>query len=117
MQLAPDGSEVAHGAAPVLAMAETKGGGRLVVCGSVYLADAGIIDGVGYGNKALINALLTEMGAARVPAGIENIQVDRSAIENLTMGEADLFLTITAVVLPALLLGAGFVLLRRRKNH
>lgn len=117
VQLAPDGSEVAHGAAPVLAMAETEGGGRLVVCGSVYLADAGIIDGVGYGNKALINALLTEMGAARVPAGIANIQVDRSAIENLTMGEADLFLTITAVVLPALLLGAGFVLLRRRKNH
>ena len=103
---------------PVLAVAEMKeGGGRLVVSGSAYLADMGLVDGPGYGNKALINALLAEMGATRIPAGIENIQVDRSAIENLTMGEADLYLTITAAVIPVAVLVVGAVLLRRRKNH
>lgn len=111
------GAELGRGAQPVMAMAETEGGGRLVVSGSAYLADTAIVDGVGYGNKALINALLSELGAVRVPAGIENIRVDRSAIENLTMGEADLFFAVTAVAVPVILLGAGFIVLRRRKNH
>ena len=106
------------GRAPVLAMAEMKeGGGRLLVAGSPYLCDAQIVDGPGYGNKALINALLSEMGATRVPAGIENLQVDRTAIENLTMGEADLYFTVTAILLPVCILVGSAIFLRRRKNH
>ena len=116
--IAADGSETAMGRAPVLAMAEMKeGGGRLLVAGSPYLCDAQIVDGPGYGNKALINALLSEMGATRVPAGIENLQVDRTAIENLTMGEADLYFTVTAILLPVCILVGSAIFLRRRKNH
>ncbi|MBQ8351105.1 MAG: Gldg family protein [Clostridia bacterium] len=113
-----DGSESSMGSAPVLAMAELKeGDGRLLVAGSPYLADIGMVDGASYGNKALINALLSEMGAERVPAGVENIQIDRTAIENLTMGEVDIYLTVAAVVLPVCILALCFILLRRRKNH
>lgn len=113
-----DGTEGGAGAQPVLAMAEMKeGGGHLLVSGSAYLADSLMVDGAGYGNKALINALLEEMGATRVPAGIENIQIDRTAIEDLTMGEADLYFAISAVVLPVCILLGGFIFLRRRKNY
>lgn len=113
-----DGTEGGAGAPAVLAMAEMKeGGGHLLVSGSAYLADSLIVDGVGYGNKALINALLEEMGAARVPTGIENIQIDRTAIENLTMGEADLYFVASAIVLPVCVLLGGFIFLRRRKNY
>ena len=116
--IAPGGSERSVGSQPLLAMAEMKdGGGRLLVAGSPYLADTAIVDGPGYGNKALLNALLAELGADRVPAGIENVQIDRSAIENLTMGEADLYLTLSAIVLPVGILILSFILLRRRKNH
>lgn len=116
--IAADGSETAMGHAPVLAMAKMKeGGGCLLVAGSPYLCDPQIIDGPGYGNKALINALLSEMGATRVPAGIENLQVDRTAIDNLTMGEADLYFAVTAILVPVCILVGSAILLRRRKNH
>ncbi len=106
------------GAGTVLAMAEMKeGGGRLVVAGSAYLADVGLVDGPGYGNKGLIQALLTELGATRVVTGIENLQIDTSAIEDLTMGEADLFFALSAIFVPLLILLAGAIILRRRKNH
>ena len=91
--------------------------GRLLVAGTPYLADITMVDGISYGNKALINALLAEMGAERVPAGIETIQIDHSAIENLTMGEVDLYFAITAGVVPVCILIFCFILLRRRKNH
>lgn len=116
--IAPDGSESSVGAVPVLALSKMKeGGGSLLVAGSPYLADSDVVDGPAYGNKALINALLSEMGAERVPAGIENVQIDRSAIENLTMGEVDLYFTVAAVLLPLCILLGCFILLRRRKNH
>lgn len=115
--IAPDGTESSLGKAPVLAMATLEEGGRLLVAGSPFLADVNMVDGVSYGNKALINALLAEMGAERVPAGVETVQVDRSAIENLTMGEVDLYFTIVAILLPVGILAGCFIFLRRRKNH
>jgi hypothetical protein len=115
--IAPDGSESSLGQAPVLAMATLEEGGHLLVAGSPFLADLNIVDGAAYGNKALINALLSEMGAERVPAGVETIHVDRSAIENLTMGEVDLYFAMVAIAVPACILVTCFILLRRRKNH
>ncbi len=113
-----DGKAISSGAFPMMLMAERKaGGGRLLVTGSAYLADLTLMNGEGYGNRQLVYALFTELGADRVPLGIETVAVDRSAIEDLTLGEADLYTVISAVLVPAALLVTGLVICRKRKNH
>ena len=112
------GKETAAGSAPVLALAKMQEGeGLLLVSGSPYLADTTLMNGEGYGNRELINTLLSMMGAERVPMGIPCVMVDRSAIENLTLGEVDIFATVTVILLPIAIVVGGLIYCRRRKNR
>ena len=116
--LLQNGAEEALGRTPVLALSDMKDGeGKLVVCSSPYLADTNLMNGAGYGNKTLVNAMLSLLGAERVPDGIPAVQVDRSAIENLTSREADIYTVLTVGVIPVALLGFGLVYHARRKNR
>ncbi len=113
-----DGGTLSSGAVPLLMLAERNDGdGRLLVVGSAYLTDLSLMSGDGYGNRELVYALLSELGADRAPLGIDAVAVDRSAIEDLTLGEADLYAFLGAVLLPLLLLAGGVIVCRRRKNH
>ncbi len=112
------GKETATDGAPVLALARMQGGeGLLLVSGTPYLADATLMNGEGYGNRELINALLSMMGAERVPMGIPAVMVDRSAIEDLTLGEVDIYATVTVILLPIAIVAGGLIYCRRRKNR
>lgn len=115
---AADGQAISHGRT-ALAMAATRreGGGQLFVLGSAYLTDVELMHARGYGNSQLVYAILSEMGADRVPLGIASVAVDRSAIEDLTLGEADLYAFLSAVLIPLILVTAGLVIRRKRKNH
>lgn len=113
-----DGQTISNGRTALAAVAHRKeGGGQLLVLGSAYLTDVNLMYGKGYGNQQLVYAILSEMGADRVPLGISSVAVDRSAIEDLTLGEADLYTFISAVIVPLVLLTAGLVICRKRKNH
>ena len=113
-----DGRETGGGVIPLLTMSRMKTGkGMLLVSGSPFLADTAIMNGESYGNKELINALLIEMGAARVPVGIPAVQVNSTAIEDLSLGEADTYTAFAVAIIPAALLVGGLIYCRRRKNH
>lgn len=115
--LSAAGEEIGSGSYPVLALRRTAEGGMLFVAGSAYLADDRMVNAEGYGNRELIYGLLAEMGATRSPAGIRSVVVDRSALENLTLQEADIYAVISIAVIPAALLLSGLIVIRRRKNH
>ena len=100
-----------------MAATRREGGGQLFVLGSAYLTDVELMHARGYGNSQLVYAILSEMGADRVPLGIASVAVDRSAIEDLTLGEADLYAFLSAVLIPLILVTAGLVIRRKRKNH
>lgn len=113
-----DGQEYGSGGAPLMAIAHMRAGeGTLLVSGSPYLADTNMMNGAGYANRELVNALLIELGAERVATGIPFVMVDRSAIENLTLGEADIYTACAALLIPAAILAGGLIYCRRRKNH
>ncbi|MBQ8174148.1 MAG: Gldg family protein [Clostridia bacterium] len=113
-----DGEESEIGRTPLLSVSEVKDSdGILIVASSPFLADTTLMNGEGYGNKTLVNSLLSLVGAERVPSGIPAVQVDRSAIEDLTSREADIYTALAAGVLPALLLVCGLVYHSRRKNR
>ncbi len=112
------GQESAGGALPLLALSRMKtGDGMLLVSGSAYLADATAVNGPGYGNKEAVNACLSLLGAERVPSGIPAVQIDRTAIENLTLGEVDTYALFAVLLIPAAILTGGLILCRRRKNY
>lgn len=116
--LSGSGETVSAGATPVMALSRLKeGGGRILLTGSVYLAADDIINGESYANRELLYALLEELGAGKNPSGIPMVMVDRSAVENLTMGEANLYTFCMAAAIPAVLLCGGLIYCRRRKNH
>ena len=73
------------------------------------------MNGAGYGNKALVYALLTELGAENVPIGIDAVTVDRSAIEDLSLGEVRLYTALTVAIIPVVLLATGLILCYRRR--
>lgn len=105
------------GSRPILALSSMHGGeGKILLVGSSYLAASDIMNGEGYGNKPLLYALLSELGAARVPLGIDAVAVDRSAIEDLSLGEVRLYTALTVAVIPLALLSGGLILCRRRKG-
>lgn len=117
-RLLRDGAESEIGRTPLLALSEMKEGeGMLLVASSPFLADTTLMNGAGYGNKTLVNSILSLFGAKRVPDGIPAVQVDRSAIEDLTSREADLYTVLMAGVIPVGLLAFGLVLHVRRKNR
>ncbi len=112
------GKETNGGATPVITMSRMKDGeGMLLVSGSPFLADTAIMNGENYGNKELLNALLIELGAERVPVGIPAVVMNRTAIEDLSLGEVDTYTTFAVAIIPALLLFGGLIYCRRRKNH
>lgn len=112
------GEESAIGRTPLLTVCDvTEGDGILIVAAGPYLADTTLMNGEGYGNKSLVNSLLALMGAERVPDGIPAVQVDRSAIEDLTSREADIYTAVAAGVIPVGLLVFGLVYHARRKNR
>ena len=113
-----DGQTLSVGRTALAMAAYRHGGeGQLFVVGSAYLTDVNLMHGSGYGNRQLVYAILTEMGADRVPLGIGSVAVDRSAIEDLTLGEADLYTFLSAVLVPLVLLATGLIICRKRKNH
>ena len=117
-RLLRDGAESEIGRTPLLALSEMKEGeGMLLVASSPFLADTTLMNGAGYGNKTLVNGILSLFGAKRVPDGIPAVQVDRSAIEDLTSREADLYTVLMAGVIPVGLLAFGLILHVRRKNR
>lgn len=110
------GEYVDGGGRALLAMATlNEGEGKILFVGSSYLAATNIMNGAGYGNKPLVYALLSEMGAARVPLGIDAVTVDRSAIEDLSLGEARLYTALAVIVIPCAILVGGLIYCRRRK--
>ncbi|MBQ8858481.1 MAG: hypothetical protein IJ012_01660 [Clostridia bacterium] len=112
------GQETATDGATVLALAKMQEGeGVLLVSGTPYLTDAALMNGEGYGNRELVNALLSLMGAERVPMGIPCVMVDRSAIEDLTLGEVDAYATVSVILLPVAIVVGGLIYCRRRKNR
>lgn len=111
-----EGDRVEGAGRPLLALASLhEGGGKILCVGSSYLAASDMMNGAGYGNKPLLYALLSELGAVRVPLGIDAVAVDRSAIEDLSLGEVRLYTTLTVAVIPLALLAGGLILCRRRK--
>ena len=94
-----------------------EGEGVLLVSGTPYLTDLALMNGEGYGNRELVNALLSLLGAERVPTGIPCVMVDRSAIENLTLGEVDIYAAVTVFVIPVAIVAGGLIYCRRRKNR
>lgn len=111
------GNRLSGGALPILTHSRLSSGGRILLAGSAYLAPNDILFSEHYGNKALLYALLDECFGATPPTGVPTVAIDRSAIENLTLGEANLFAALTCAVFPAALLIGGAVYCRRRKNH
>lgn len=111
-----NGDRADGGSRPLLAMATlSEGEGKILLCGSSYLAASDILNGEGYGNKQLLYSLLSDLGAARVPLGIDAVTIDRSAIEDLSLGEVRVFTAITVAIIPLVLLTGGLILCRRRK--
>lgn len=109
------GEHVSGADRALLAIAEVNGGeGKILLCGSSYLAASDRMVGEGYGNKALVYALLSELGASRVPIGIEAVAVDRSAIEDLSLGEARTYTALSVALFPIALLALGLFYCRRR---
>lgn len=112
------GNRIASGAQPVMAMSTlNEGGGRILLTGSAYLAASDAVNSDLYANKSLLYSLFSLFGAGRTPQGIPAVAVDRSAIENLTKGEADFFTVTVAAVVPCAVLVSGLIICRRRKNH
>ena len=112
------GKESSVGSMPVLALSKMQEGeGVLLVSGTPYLTDLALMNGEGYGNRELVNALLSLLGAERVPTGIPCVMVDRSAIENLTLGEVDIYAAVTVFVIPVAIVAGGLIYCRRRKNR
>ena len=115
---ADDGSEIGSGARPVMAMSRLhEGEGRVLLAGSAYFAATDAVNSESYGNKTLLYALIDECGDMPVPIGISSVAVDRTAVENLTMGEANRFTMLSAVVFPCALLIGGLIFCYKRKNH
>ena len=116
--LADDGSTIGSGAYPVVAMSRMKAGeGRILLTGGAYLAATDAVDSESYGNRDLLLSLLLECGAPYAPIGIPAVAVDRTAVENLTMGEANRFTLSAAVLFPTALLLGGLIYCKKRKNH
>lgn len=110
------GERVDGGNRPLLALSTLhEGEGKILFVGSSYLAASDIMNGAGYGNKALVYALLTELGAENVPIGIDAVTVDRSAIEDLSLGEVRLYTALTVAIIPVVLLATGLILCYRRR--
>ena len=116
--LANDGSEIGSGAQTAIAISRlNEGEGKILLIGSAYLAATDAVNSASYGNRDLVYALFAEFGQARVPIGIPSVAVDRTAIENLTTGEANTFTVLAAVLFPCAILFGGLIYCRRRKNH
>lgn len=116
--LSTDGKEIDSGAKNAVAVSHmNEGGGKLLLIGSAYLAATDAVNSASYGNRDLVYALLSEFGETRVPIGIPSVAVDRTALENLTTGEANAFTWLAAVLFPCAILIGGLIYCRRRKNH
>ncbi len=115
---AADGTVTSQGVAGLAARAEMKtGGGALVVLGSPFFADTDLLNGAGYGNRDMLHAALLSLGAPYAPVGVGFLPIDRTAIENLTAQEADLFALAAAVAVPLALVITGAVITRRRRSR
>ncbi len=111
-----DGELADGGNRPLLALSSlSEGEGKILLCGSSYLAATDILNGEGYGNKQLLYLLLSELGAPGAPPGIDAVTIDRSAIEDLSLGEVRVYTALAVIVLPLALLTGGLILCRRRK--
>lgn len=116
--LSDDGQEVAAGPQTAVAISRLKeGNGKILLIGSAHLTATNAVDSASYGNRDLVYALFTEFGQTRVPIGIPSVAVDRTAVENLTTGEANTFALLAALVFPGAILLGGLIYCRRRKNH
>ncbi len=111
------GSTLDSGAFPVAAVAHLSSGGDLLLFGSADVATSSLMLGESYGNKQLHYRLIAACTGRTVPADIASIPVDRSALEDLTTREADIFTFSVAVLVPLLILGAGIYVTVRRKNR
>jgi hypothetical protein len=111
-----NGNVADGGGRPLLAMAKmNEGEGKILFVCSSYLAATDMMNGAGYGNKPLVYALLSELGAKNVPLGIDAVTVDRTAIEDLSLGEVRLYTALTVAAIPTAVLAGGLIYCRRRK--
>lgn len=116
--LANDGTEIGSGTQTAVAISRlNEGEGKILLIGSAYLTATDAVNSASYGNRDLVYALFSEFGQSRVPIGIPSVTVDRTAIENLTTGEANTFALFAAVIFPSAILLGGLIYCRRRKNH
>ena len=104
------------GVYPIAAVASLPEGGHIFTAASGYLFFHDAIETDSYKNRVLLYRVLEAFGCETTPMGGTLLPIENEMLENLTMGEANAVLVITAAVLPtAVLVLAAVVLLRRRR--
>ncbi len=96
---------------------DAKTGGCVFAVSSVYLTAEDALTTNEYGNRDFIYFMLEEMGGVSMPTGGTLLLFDEVAIEDLTMWEARLFTILVAVAAPIAVVGAGAVILIKRRNR
>lgn len=94
-----------------------RGRSSIFLVSSSMLTAYDAIQTTKYLNEDLVYAVFEQFGRTSIPMGISPLMIDSSIIENLTMGEARLYTTLLAVVLPVSLATACVVVMIRRKNR
>jgi hypothetical protein len=95
----------------------TEGGNKtnIFVVPSIYLAASDALIANGYSNKDFTYSLFEELyGAEGMPYGCEPLLYGSQILENLTMGTARIYTTITLLI-PTAILAVGVAVIIRRK--
>ena len=88
---------------------------HLILSSSADIASYDMMETEGYANEELLYAILEAYDGATVPLGCNLITLNAYPVENLTLGETNLYLILLMGVLPAAIAVLGVVICRRRK--
>ena len=88
---------------------------HLILSSSADIASYDMMETEGYANEELLYAILEAYDGVTVPIGCNLITLNAYPVENLTLGEANLYLILLMGVLPVTVAALGVVICRRRK--
>ena len=100
-----------------IATGEADNFGSISLFASPRLFSASFIDTDAYANRDFVYAFISVCGNTATPVGATRTEFENTRLENLTVGESNVYAVLLAVVIPSVVVAVGAVILIRRRRR